>query len=242
MNLLLEFDKLSKEISSNFTKQYTTSWAQNEENTDVRVIQLDPLSMLLNNKIEANDYQIQGFEAALKAKLEELQIVNLYQHADWYVANARIEANTKEEIMKIYNTIKDLLTSIWEWFLSILDKFHDLFPSEPPVEPEEDVYEGIESLDLFQLGTESGTFFEKTVVEYDTGKVIVLLYDDMVAISLKKENATPNEIVILTDLFKSFVEVAYTEFDFNDYKVIKTNNNEDLSSAYDSFINRIYYN
>ena len=64
----------------------------------------------------------------------------------------------------------------------------------------------------------------------------------MVAISLKKENATPNEIVILTDLFKSFVEVAYTEFDFNDYKVIKTNNNEDLSSAYDSFINRIYYN
>lgn len=244
-NILIEFDKNEKMITSLFTKHYRTDWVQNEEGSDVRVVQLDALNMLLGKKIEANDYQIDAFKEAIQRQLIELGVVNEYRYADLYVANAKIEGTTKEEVMSMYNKIHGLIHAIWEWFLSILDKFEELFPKEP-VEPTVDPYEDIEPLDLFPMDP-AEEFFEKTVRKTDNSEIIVLLYENTIALTLKKENATPNEIVILADLLKSFIttdsnsnaSAISQEYEYNGYVVIQGADKDQMESAYDGFINRI---
>ena len=236
-NILIEFDKNEKMVTSLFTKHYITDWVQNEEGSDVRVIQLDALDMLLGRKIEANDYQISAFTESIQKRLDELGVVNEYQHTDLYVADAKIEGNTKEEVIEIYNKIHGLIHAIWEWFLSILDKFEELFPKEP-VEPTVDPYEDIEPLDLFPMDP-AEEFFEKTVRKTDNSEIIVLLYENTIALTLKKENATPNEIVILADLLKSFITTDSQEYEYNGYVVIQGADKDQMESAYDGFINRI---
>ena len=78
-----------------------------------------------------------------------------------------------------------------------------------------------------------------TLENDNTSKTIVLLHGDLIALTLEKENATPNEIVILTDILKGMIPVAYNEYDYDNYKVIKTTNGEELAGEYEEFITKL---
>ena len=242
-NLFLEFSKSAQQFTSIYTKNYKTDWIQaGEGGGDVRIMYLEPGSMLTEAGIQANDLQLVAFTDALKEKLTELGVEA--PEYNWYgtmlfLSYAEIKAETKEEVMRLYNKVKELLNAIWEWFLSILDKFNELFPPTP-VEPEpEDIYGDIESLNLFVIGDPTGDMYEKTVIQDNTSKTIVLLHGDLIALTLEKENATPNEIVIVTDILKGMIPVAYNEYDYDNYKVIKTTNGEELAGAYEEFITKL---
>ena len=242
-NLFLEFSKTAQQFTSIYTKNYKTDWIQaGEGGADVRIVYLEPGSMLTEAGIQANDLQLVAFTDALKEKLTELGVEA--PEYNWYgtmlfLSYADIKAETKEEVMRLYNKVKELLNAIWEWFLSILDKFNELFPPTP-VEPEpEDIYGDIESLNLFVIGDPTGDMYEKTVIQDNTSKTIVLLHGDLIALTLEKENATPNEIVILTDILKGIIPVSIYLNDYDNYKVIKTVNGEELAGAYEEFITKL---
>ena len=201
-NVIMEFDRNRKELTSMFHNFYTHYWVQDETSTDIGILTVNPLGTI-PDMLGADDNQINKYYIALKDKLAELGVGDIPDYGVDYtfMSFAKIQANTKEGVMKEYCRIKEILNGIWNWFNSIKDKFHELFPKEP-VEPpiEEDIYEDIEDFDLFSLnGVEP--FFEKTIKNTNSGEIrVLLLYPNMIAVRLKKENATPNEIVIIMDL------------------------------------------